>query len=241
MNKTGGGFCLNRIIRANVRVRSPTIQSGHEPSSTENHQKPKIQDMGAGEKARNTDGNDGKSGGRRIAVVVDSSSEAKNALLWTLSHCVQEHDTVVLLHFLKAKPSKPVTGETCTDKRRSSRSLERVSALKNICLLKRPEVNTEGVLVEGEEKGPSIVEEARAQGAGLLVLGQKKKKKRQQSTTWRLLMIWAGQARPINGKGFVEYCINHSHCMAVAVRKKSKTLGGYTLTTKRHKDFWLLA
>lgn len=88
-------------------------------------------------------------------------------------------------------------------------------------------------MVEGKEKGPAIVEEARKQGVALLVMGQKKR-----SMTWRLIMMWAGNR--VTG-GVVEYCIQHADCMAVAVRRKSKKVGGYLITTKRHKDFWLLA
>ena len=97
----------------------------------------------------------------------------------------------------------------------------------------------EVAVVEGKEKGPVIVEEARKQGASLLVLGQKKKR----STTWRLLMVWAGHrwGGGGDGGGTVEYCIQNASCMAIAVRRKSKKLGGYLITTKRQKDFWLLA
>ena len=89
-------------------------------------------------------------------------------------------------------------------------------------------------MAEGKEKGPAIVEEAKKQGVALLVLGQKKR-----STTWRLLMMWAGNK--VAAGGVVEYCIQNATCMALAVRKKSKKLGGYLITTKRQKDFWLLA
>ena len=42
------------------------------------------------------------------------------------------------------------------------------------------------VVVEGKEKWPRIVKEARKQGVAMLVLAQKKR------FTWRLLMMWAG-------------------------------------------------
>ncbi|KAG7589470.1 UspA [Arabidopsis suecica] len=223
MGKKGEGFFLSRI-RANVRVQPPTTTSqhgcSHEPQTTSIGIK-----------------------GRRIMVVVDSCSEAKNALLWTLSHCAQPQDSILILHFLKAKTSqsgdlankKEGEDESC-DKPTTSRADKKVSALKTMCELKRPEVKTEVVVVKGDEKGPTIVKEAREREASLLVLGQKK-----QHATWRLLMVWASQSRPVTKHDFVEYCINNSPCMAIAVRKRGKKLGGYTLTTKRHKDFWLLA
>ncbi|EOA35679.1 hypothetical protein CARUB_v10020901mg [Capsella rubella] len=225
MGKKGDGFFRSRL-RANVRVQPPTNTSqhgcSHEPPSSSTEIK-----------------------GRRIMVVVDSCSEAKNALLWTLSHCAQPQDYILLLYFLKAKPSHSGAlatqkvlveeeEESC-DKPTTSRANKKVLALKNICELKRPE--TEVVVVKGDDKGPTIVKEAKEREASLLVLGQKK-----QHATWRLLMVWASQSRPVTSKhDFVEYCINNSPCMAIAVRKRSKKLGGYTLTTKRHRDFWLLA
>ena len=95
------------------------------------------------------------------------------------------------------------------------------------------QVQIEIAVVEGKEKGPLIVEEAKKHGAELLVLGQKKR-----SMTRRLIMMWTSNS--VTG-GVVEYCIQNADCMAVAVRRKSKKHGGYLITTKRHKDFWLLA
>ncbi|KAE8691954.1 nucleolar protein 14-like [Hibiscus syriacus] len=213
MGRTGlrlPGFCLNRI-RPHVRVKSPPTQPN--PSAKTTHPKGQV-----GEEAS----------GRKIMIVVDSSIEAKGALQWTLSHTVvQCQDTLVLLHV--AKPSKQVSN----DEKRGTRSCEPVSSLKNMCKQKRPEVEVEVAVVEGKEKGPAVVEEAKRQGVALLVLGQKKK-----SITWRLIMMWAGNQIAV---GAVEYCIQNATCMAVAVRRKSKKLGGYLITTKRHKDFWLLA
>ncbi|KAJ6987849.1 hypothetical protein NC653_020942 [Populus alba x Populus x berolinensis] len=94
-------------------------------------------------------------------------------------------------------------------------------------------IQIEIAVVEGKEKGPVIVEEAKKQEVALLVLGQKKR-----SMTWRLIMMWASNRAT---GGVVEYCIQNADCMAIAVRRKSQKHGGYLITTKRHKDFWLLA
>jgi len=51
-------------------------------------------------------------------------------------------------------------------------------------------------------------------------------------------MMWAGNR--MDG-GVVDYCVQNAKCMAVAVRRKSRRGGGYLITTRRHKDFWLLA
>ncbi|CAA7053616.1 unnamed protein product [Microthlaspi erraticum] len=209
MGKKRDGFFLNRI-RAHVRVQPPTSTShqgcSEEPPSSSTDIKL----------------------GRRIMVVVDSCSEAKNALLWTLSHCAQPQDSIVLLHILKAKPISQSGAlaskeeEPC-DKHKTSKAYIKNSALKTICELKRPELKTEMVVVEGDEKAPTIVKEARERGATLLVLGQKK-----QHATWRLLMIWTSQARPMNKHNVVEYCINNSPCMA-----------GHCGSQERQENWWI--
>ncbi|KAK6242608.1 hypothetical protein QUC31_013688 [Theobroma cacao] len=231
MGRTGTrlpGFCLNRI-RPHARVRSPPIQAKPKVDSATADQKAEI----CGKVGEDKSSNGEKPGlviGRKIMIVVDSSIEAKGAIQWALSHTVQCQDTIILLYV--TKPSKQVTVNEF-DKNRPARASEPVCSLKNMCKQKRPEVQVEVTVVEGKEKGPTIVEEAKRQGVALLVLGQKKK-----SMTWRLIMMWAGNR--VTG-GVVEYCIQNASCMAVAVRRKSKKLGGYLITTKRHKDFWLLA
>ncbi|XP_022776707.1 universal stress protein PHOS32-like [Durio zibethinus] len=233
MGRTGTrlpGFCLNRI-RPHVRVRSPPIQAKPDVNSTKTDQKDEI--CGKVEEDKSSNGE--KPGlviGRKIMIVVDSSIEAKGAIQWALSHTVQCQDTVILLYVTKSSKQVPVASDE-SDKNSDPRTCEPVSSLKNMCKQKRPEVEVEVAVVQGTEKGPTIVEEAKKQGVSLLVLGQKKK-----SMTWRLIMMWAGNR--VTG-GVVEYCIQNASCMAVAVRRKSKKLGGYLITTKRHKDFWLLA
>ncbi|XP_012448323.1 universal stress protein PHOS32 [Gossypium raimondii] len=233
MGRTGArlpGFCLNRI-RPHVRVKSPPIQAKPNLDSSKTDQKDEISGKVGEDKSRNGE----KTGfliGRKIMIVVDSSIEAKGALQWALSHTVQCHDTLVLLHVTKPSKQVPNTNED-HDKSRAPRACEPVYSLQNMSKQKRPEVEVEVAVVEGKEKGLTIVEEAKKQGVALLVLGQKKK-----SMTWRLVMMWAGSR--MTG-GVVEYCIQNATCMAVAVRRKSKKLGGYLITTKRHKDFWLLA
>ncbi|PSR88374.1 Universal stress protein like [Actinidia chinensis var. chinensis] len=220
------GFCLNRI-RPHVRVRSPPVQSKLDVNSTKNDQKKE----NSGSVVEENSGGGKKSGeeiGRRIMIVVDSSIEAKGALQWALTHTVQNQDMVILLYV--TKPSKQ--GEE-SSKEIAPRVSEFLQSMKKMCQVKRPEVQIEVAVAEGKEKGPTIVEETQKQGVALLILGQKK-----HSMTWRLLMTWGGNRV---GGGVVEYCIQNATCMALAVRRKSKKLGGYLITTKRHKDFWLLA
>ena len=40
---------------------------------------------------------------------------------------------------------------------------------------------------------------------------------------------------------FVEQCINQAECLTLAVRKQSKGVGGYLVSTRWQKNFWLLA
>ncbi|XP_010257950.1 PREDICTED: uncharacterized protein LOC104597881 [Nelumbo nucifera] len=219
-------FCLNRVT-THVRVRSPTIQSKPTINYIKTDQKTEFIDN------REKISGDGVKPGtslisRRIMIVVDSTAEAKSALQWALTHTVQNQDTIVLL--CVTKPSKQ--GEE-SNPEISPRVHDLLYSMKNVCKTKRPEVQIEVALVEGKDKGPIIVEEAKKQGVSLLVLGQRKR-----SMTWRLLMMWAGtKVSP----GIVEYCIQNASCMTIAVRRKSRKLGGYLITTKRHKDFWLLA
>ncbi|PIN03149.1 hypothetical protein CDL12_24330 [Handroanthus impetiginosus] len=216
-------FCLNRI-RPLVRVRSPPIQAKNQENSS-------FVDV---EKGGSESGSERSEAicGRKIMIVVDTSVEAKNAVQWALSHTVQNQDIVVLLHV--TKPSKQ--GDQSTDDKDLNPKIpEFLTCIKKSCQVKRPEVQVEVVVVEGKDKGPTIVEGAKKQGAALLVLGQKK-----YSVTWRLMLMWAGNRAAAAG-GVAEYCVQNATCMAIAVRRKSKKVGGYLITTKRQKDFWLLA
>ncbi|KVH98462.1 hypothetical protein Ccrd_023305 [Cynara cardunculus var. scolymus] len=84
-----------------------------------------------------------------------------------------------------------------------------------------------------KKTGPTIVEAAKQERVSLLVLGQKK-----QSMMWRIRKMWAAKKSKNQA---VDYCIQKADCMTIAVRKKSKKHGGYLITTKRRKNFWLLA
>ncbi|XXG55507.1 hypothetical protein AAC387_Pa03g3164 [Persea americana] len=217
-------FFLKRVV-ARVRFRPPPVEPKRISNVDKNDQTPGFSN---GEKHCNNGGKPGFTLGRRIMIVVDSSAEAKAALQWALTHTVQNNDTMILLSVIK-----PCKQGEASQRESNPRGYELLDAMKKTCHIRKPEVQVEVSLVEGKEKGPTIVEEARKQRITLLVLGQRKR-----SMTWRLLVTWAGNK--ING-GVVEYCIQNASCMTFAVRRKSKTLGGYLITTKRHKDFWLLA
>ncbi|XP_022137570.1 uncharacterized protein LOC111008987 [Momordica charantia] len=178
--------------------------------------------------------------GNRVMVVVDWSIEAQGALQWTLSHALHTHDTILLLHVLKTSNKQ---GFGFNNKVDYIKAYELLFSMRNMCLKRRPEVQVEIALLEGKERGPVIVEEAKKHKLSLLVLGQRKR-----PILRRLLNRWATRSdrrgrkkKKTTCRGTVEYCIQNSSCLTIAVRKKSRQIGGYLITTKRHRNFWLLA
>ncbi|XP_071733188.1 uncharacterized protein [Rutidosis leptorrhynchoides] len=162
-------------------------------------------------------------------VVVDSSIESKGALQWALDHTVQNQDTIILLHVASASK----LGKFTTFLQVNQRARDHLSSIKKNLQIKRPEVKVEIEIRQGKEKGPIIVEAAKQERVSLLVLGQRKK-----SLIWRMRTMWAGKR---SKNRVVDYCIQNANCMTIAVRRKNKRHGGYLITTKRHKNFWLLA
>jgi hypothetical protein len=96
------GFCLNRI-RPHARVRSPTIQAKNDKSD-DTKIDDKIENSSCSVCEEKLDGGlkQGSVISRKIMIVIDSSFEAKSALQWALTHTVQNHDTIVLLHVIKS-------------------------------------------------------------------------------------------------------------------------------------------
>uniref|UniRef100_A0ABC8XGR2 UspA domain-containing protein n=1 Tax=Urochloa decumbens TaxID=240449 RepID=A0ABC8XGR2_9POAL len=171
-------------------------------------------------------------GGRRVMVLADGRAEAAGALQWALSQAVRSNDTVVLLTVVKPVVAQDAISDSCV-KMLGTKSQRQLDALKTLCESTRPEVKVETCAVEAEERAPAVVEAARRHGASLLVLGQRR---RRAVARW-LQALW--RRRRGAGGGMVEYCIEHAPCVALAVRRRSS--GGYLVSSKRHKDFWLLA
>ncbi|KAL0817942.1 hypothetical protein Bca101_074386 [Brassica carinata] len=86
-----------------------------------------------------------------------------------------------------------------------------------------------------KEKGEKIVEEAKEQQVTFLVVGEEKK-----PPVWRLVKRWGWKKR-CSRAGVLKYCLEKASCMTIAVKPKNRKLGGYLITTKRHKNFWLFA
>ncbi|XP_031492807.1 uncharacterized protein LOC116259231 [Nymphaea colorata] len=233
-------WCLNRIsTQATVAVRPA---SGADPKArlrSAEDGETKETPLSEGDPKEKASSRGWTGVGRRIVIVVDpatTAAETRSAIQWALTHAVQPNDTLLLLCVCK-----PTAGGNAGPKRSiakvHAKEKDLLQSMKNLCRARNPQVEVQTSLVEGKEKGPTIVGEARKEEASLLILGQRKR-----SLTWRLLMTWAGERGSSSGNGgFVEYCIQHAHCMTLAVRKKGGNVGGYLLTTKKHKDFWLLA
>ncbi|KAF3584493.1 hypothetical protein F2Q69_00032506 [Brassica cretica] len=86
-----------------------------------------------------------------------------------------------------------------------------------------------------KEKGEKIVEEAKEQQVTFLVVGEEKK-----PPVWRLVKRWGWKKR-CSRAGVLKYCLEKASCMTIAVKPENRKLGGYLITTKRHKNFWLFA
>ncbi|GMI67372.1 hypothetical protein HRI_000406500 [Hibiscus trionum] len=216
---------------ARVRVRSPSLRRKSPTNYFENDQQTVEFLGGGGGEADRLINNEG---GNKVMVVVDSSLEAKGALDWALSYAIRDDRDSILLLLHVAKPRKTES----SSKKRNARIYELLHSMKNTCQTKKPGVEVQVVQAEGKEKGPVIVEAAKQRKASVLVLGKKKR-----SVIWRLIRRrWGGKRGGSRG-GVVDYCIENasSWCMTVAVRRKSNQLGGYLITTKLHKNFWLLA
>ncbi|CAA7032794.1 unnamed protein product [Microthlaspi erraticum] len=170
--------------------------------------------------------------GNRVMVVVDKVIASTGALEWALKHTLQSQDYLFLLYF-----SKPFRKGKRKNRKREVKTDELVHTLKKLCQTKRPGIEVEIRRLEGKdkEKGEKIVEEAKEQQVSLLVVGEEKK-----PPVWRLMKRWGWKKR--RGRaGVLKYCLEKASCMTIAVKPKNRKLGGYLITTKRHKNFWLLA
>ncbi|CAN1240271.1 hypothetical protein LINGRAPRIM_LOCUS2671 [Linum grandiflorum] len=152
---------------------------------------------------------------KRVMVVVDQSSHSKHAMVWALTHLVNKSDLLTLLHIIP--PSSY-----------SSPSLL-ANSLGSLCKACKPEVEVEALVVQGP-KFATVMSQVKKLDVAVLVLGQKKSSS--------LLSCLCGRS---SSEEFVEKCISSLDCMTVGVRKQSKGISGYLISTKWQKNFWLLA
>ncbi|KAL9245548.1 hypothetical protein vseg_019187 [Gypsophila vaccaria] len=152
---------------------------------------------------------------KRVMVVVDGSSRSKHAMMWALTHVTNMGDFLTLLHVINDY-------EACT-----SHSL--AASLASLCKASNPEVEVEAVVVQGP-KLATVLSQVKKLEVSVLVLGQKKHSP--------LLSCFWGMS---NSEEFVEQCINNAECLTIGVKKQSKGMGGYLISTRWQKNFWLLA
>ncbi|XP_062231443.1 uncharacterized protein LOC133928928 [Phragmites australis] len=156
---------------------------------------------------------------KRVMVVVDQSSGAKHAMMWALTHVANKGDFLTLLHVLPPQRSSGRGGG------------EEASALANslgsLCKACKPEVEVEALVIQGP-KLSTVLSQVKKLEASVLVLSQRK-----PSPFCCFLRS--------RGEELVEECINRAECLTLAVRRQSKGIGGYLISTRWQKNFWLLA
>uniref|UniRef100_A0ACD5VXM8 Uncharacterized protein n=1 Tax=Avena sativa TaxID=4498 RepID=A0ACD5VXM8_AVESA len=158
-------------------------------------------------------------GRKRVMVVVDDSSGAKHAMMWALTHVANRGDFLTLLHVL------PHCGGEDDGVAPSL-----ANSLGTLCKACRPEVEIEALVIQGPKLG-TVLSQVKKLEASVLVLSQTK-----PST-----FCWLSCLVRSSGEEFVEQCISQAECLTLAVRKQSKGVGGYLVSTRWQKNFWLLA
>ncbi|CAL9085869.1 unnamed protein product [Musa textilis] len=161
---------------------------------------------------------------KRVLVVVDHSARAKHAMMWALTHVANKGDLLTLLHVVPPDPHHHRHhhrggGEDGVPNLAKS--------LGTLCKACKPEVEVEALVIQGP-KLATVLSQVRKLEASVLVLGQCK-----PSPLSCLLRS--------SSEEFVEQCISKADCLTLAVRKQRRGVGGYLISTRWQKNFWLLA
>ncbi|KAL0360235.1 UNVERIFIED_CONTAM: hypothetical protein Sradi_3708000 [Sesamum radiatum] len=157
---------------------------------------------------------------KRVMVVVDQSSHSKHAMMWALTHVTNKGDILTLLH---------IVPPSCKGSENSSSSSYLATTLGSLCKACKPEVEVEALVIQGP-KMATVMSQVKKLEVSVLVLGQKK-----PSPFLNCLCLKSSTEE------FVEQCINSLECLTIGVRKQSNGVGGYLISTRWHKNFWLLA
>ncbi|KAL2232389.1 uncharacterized protein LOC105155375 [Sesamum indicum] len=157
---------------------------------------------------------------KRVMVVVDQSSHSKHAMMWALTHVTNKGDILTLLHIV---PS------SCKGSENASSSSYLATTLGSLCKACKPEVEVEALVIQGP-KMATVMSQVKKLEVSVLVLGQKK-----PSPFLNCLCLKSSTEE------FVEQCINCLECLTIGVRKQSNGVSGYLISTRWHKNFWLLA
>ncbi|XP_073525732.1 uncharacterized protein [Phyllobates terribilis] len=157
---------------------------------------------------------------KRVMVVVDQSSSSKHAMMWALTHVANKGDLLTLLQIIS--PSE--IGSSHSDNGFLA------SSLGSLCKACKPEfVEVEALVIHGP-KLSTVLSQVKKLEVSVLVLGQKKPSS--------FISCLFGMS---SSEDFVEQCISYGECLTIGVRKQSKGMGGYLISTKWQKNFWLLA
>ncbi|GAB2271464.1 hypothetical protein Dimus_006301 [Dionaea muscipula] len=159
---------------------------------------------------------------KRVMVVVDQSSRSKHAMMWALTHVTDKGDLLTLLHII---PPPSQTGAS----ERSSDAPYLATSLGSLCKACKPEVEVEALVIQGP-KLATVLSQVKKLEVSVLVLGQKK--------PFPFMNCLFGLS---SSEEFVEHCINNAECLTIGVRKQSQGMGGYLISTRWQKNFWLLA
>ncbi|KAL3334855.1 hypothetical protein AABB24_031195 [Solanum stoloniferum] len=182
-------------------------------------------------------GGNGYNGGlvmrKRVMVVVDQSSHTKHAMMWALTHVTNKGDILTLLHIVPHSSSS--SSSHCANNKgfssdsSSSSAAHLASSLGSLCKACKPEVEVEALVIQGP-KMATVMSQVKKLEVSVLVLGQKKPSS--------LFSCLCGRS---SEEEFVEQCINTLDCLTIGVRKQSQGMGGYLISTRWQKNFWLLA
>ncbi|EEF48382.1 uncharacterized protein LOC8274112 [Ricinus communis] len=156
---------------------------------------------------------------KRVMVVVDHTSHSKHAMMWALTHVANKGDLLTLLHIVP-----PIHSEKA-----DASSPYLANSLGSLCKACKPEVEVEALVIQGP-KLATVMNQVKKLDVSVLVLGQKKPSP--------LITCLCGIS---SSEGFVEKCIKNVECLTIGVSKQSKSVGGYLISTRWRKNFWLLA
>ncbi|GFP89797.1 hypothetical protein PHJA_001123500 [Phtheirospermum japonicum] len=154
---------------------------------------------------------------KRVMVIVDQSSHSKHAMMWALTHVTNKGDILTLLHIVPSSSS-------------SSNFLPpHLAHSAKPLSLRCSQVEVEALVIQGPKMG-TVMSQVKKLEVSVLVLGQKK-----PSPFLSCLLMKSSTEE------FVEKCINSLECLTIGVRKQSRGVSGYLISTRWHKNFWLLA
>lgn len=212
LNANGGSFLRQLSGRGNWNSSKRWSKKGPERS---------LKQM----EGLNMSGENGMMLRKRVMVVVDQSTRAKQAMMWALTHVANKGDILTLLEVIP--PSKAPRKAPHFSAYSSFSSTHLANSLGALCKACKPEVEIEALVIQGPRLA-TVISQVKKLEVSVLVLGQKK-------------------PSPVNclfrrgSDDFVEQCINNADCLTLAVRKQSRDIGGYLISTRWQKNFWLLA